>query len=220
MLAMSRTYHMFHTSMHLLEKLPGPQCSVLLPLYPQPPFIFPDVNVITLWTPCSSPACSASVSYTCPGRAGLPLPCPMIVYVHIHCEPSSRLYTLPQALCLIHLLISNTECCLVHCFNSVSMYCCCCSVTKSCPPLCDPMDCRPGFPVLHHLPEFAQTHAHWVSDAIQPSGPLLPPSPFAFNLSQRLGLFQWVSFSHQVAKVLELQFQHQSFQWIFRVDFL
>ena len=61
-------------------------------------------------------------------------------------------------------------------------------------------------------------HVHWVGDAIQPSHPLSSPS--TFNLSQHQGLFQWVSSSHQVAKVLELQLQHQSFQWIFRVDFL
>ena len=82
--------------------------------------------------------------------------------------------------------------------------------------LCDPKDCNtPGFPVLHYLPEFAQTHVHWVDDAIQPSHPLLPTSP-ALNLSQNQGLFQWVGSSHQIAKVLELQ--HQSFQWIFRID--
>ena len=69
-------------------------------------------------------------------------------------------------------------------------------------------------------PEFIQTHVHWVGDAIQPSHPLLSPSPPTFNLSQHQGLFKWVSSSHQVAKVLELQLQHQSFQWIFRTDFL
>ena len=59
------------------------------------------------------------------------------------------------------------------------------SITKSCVTLCDPMDwSMPGFPVLHYLPEFAQTNVHWVSDAIQPSHPLLPPSPSALNLSQ------------------------------------
>ena len=94
------------------------------------------------------------------------------------------------------------------------------SVTHLCLTLCDPMDCSaPGFPVHHHLPEFAQTHVHQVSDAIQPSHPLSSPSP-AFNLSQHQSLFQWVSSSHQVTKVLELQLQHQSFQWIFRTDFL
>ena len=97
----------------------------------------------------------------------------------------------------------------------------CCSVTQSCPTLCDPMDSSmPGFPLLHHLLELAQTHVHWVSDAIQPSHPLSSPSPPAFNLSQHQGLFSWVNSSHQVAKVLELQLQHQSFQWIFRTDFL
>ena len=95
------------------------------------------------------------------------------------------------------------------------------SVTQSCPTLCDPMDCKtPGLPVHHQLPEFTQTHVHWVGDAIQPSHPLSSPSPPAFNLSQHQGLFQWVSSLHQVAKVLEFQLQHQSFQWIFRTDFL
>ena len=86
------------------------------------------------------------------------------------------------------------------------------------------MECSmPGYAchVLYYLPfEFAQTHIHWVSDAIQPSYPLSPSSPPAFNLSQHQGLFQWVSSSPQVARVLEFQFQHQSFQWIFRTDFL
>ena len=82
------------------------------------------------------------------------------------------------------------------------------------------MDCStPGFPVLHNLPEFAQTHVCWISDAIQLSHRLSSPSP-AFNLSQHWGLFQWVSSLLQVAKVLKLQLQHQSFQWIFRVDVL
>ena len=78
----------------------------------------------------------------------------------------------------------------------------------------------PGLPVHHQLRENAQTHVHWVSDTIQPSHPLLSPSPPAFNLSQHQGLFKWVSSSHQVAKELEFQLQHQSFQWIFRTDFL
>ena len=81
------------------------------------------------------------------------------------------------------------------------------------------MDCSmPGFPVLHHIPEFAQAHVHWVSDAIHPSHPLSSLCPPALNLSQHQGLFQWVGSSHQVAKVLVLQLQHQSFQWIFRVS--
>ena len=92
---------------------------------------------------------------------------------------------------------------------------------QSCPSLCDPMDCsRPGATVLHYLPELAQTQVHWVSGTIQPSHPLLPPSPPVLNLSQHQSLFQWVNSSHQRAKVLNLQLQHQSFQWIFRADFL
>ena len=95
------------------------------------------------------------------------------------------------------------------------------SVTQSCPTLCDPMDCSTsGFPIHHQLPELAQTRVHWVNDAIKPSHPLLSPPPPAFNLSQHKGLFQWVSSSHQVAKVLEFQLQHQSIQWISRTDFL
>ena len=99
--------------------------------------------------------------------------------------------------------------------------CCYCSVTQSCLTLCNPMDCStPGLPVHHQLPKLAQTHVLRVCDAIQPSHPLSSLSRPAFNLSQHQGLFQWVSSSHQVAKVLEFQLQHQSFQWIFRTDFL
>ena len=95
----------------------------------------------------------------------------------------------------------------------LSEHFCCCSVSRLGPTLCDPMDCStPGFSVLHHLPEFAQIHIHWVSDAIQPSHPLSSPSSPTFNLSQHQGLFKWISSSHQVAKVLEFQLQHQSFQ--------
>ena len=86
----------------------------------------------------------------------------------------------------------------------------------SCIQLCNPIDCnRPGFPVLHYPPEFAQTQVCGVGDAIQPSHLLSSPSPPTFNLSQHQGLFQWISSLHQVAKLLELQLQHQSFQWIF-----
>ena len=94
-------------------------------------------------------------------------------------------------------------------------------VAQSCPTLCNPMNhSMPGLPVHHQLPESTQTNVHWVGDAIQPSHPLSSPSPPTFNLSQHQGLFQWVSFLHQVAKVLELQPQHQSFHWVFRTDFL
>ena len=91
------------------------------------------------------------------------------------------------------------------------------SVTQLCLILCDPMDCStPGFPFITNY----QTHVHQVSDAIQPSHLLLPSSAPASNLSQHQTLFQWVSSSHQVAKVLEFQLQRQSFQCIFRLDFL
>ena len=83
------------------------------------------------------------------------------------------------------------------------------------------MNCStPGFPVLYYLLEFAQIHVHWASYAIQTSHPLSSPSPPAFSISQHQGLFQWLGSSHQVAKELELRFQHQSFQWVVRVDFL
>ena len=95
------------------------------------------------------------------------------------------------------------------------------SLTQSCPTLCNSMDCStPGLPIHHQLMEFTQTHVHWVDDTIQPFHPLSSPSAPAFNLSQHQSLFKWVSSSHQVAKVLEFQLQHQSFQWIFRTDLL
>ena len=81
------------------------------------------------------------------------------------------------------------------------------SVTQSCPTLCNPMNySTPGFPVHHQLPELTQTYVHQVCDAIQPSHPLSSPSPLAFNLSQHQGLFIWVSFSHQIAKVWSFSF--------------
>ena len=87
------------------------------------------------------------------------------------------------------------------------------SVAQSCPTLCDPMNCStPALPVHHQLPEFTQTHVHRVSDAIQPSHLLLSPSPPAPNPSQHQRIFQWVSSSHEVAKVLEFQLQHHSLQ--------
>jgi len=91
-------------------------------------------------------------------------------------------------------------------------------VVQSCPTLCKPRDwSMTGFPVLHHLPDFAQTHVHWVSDAIQPSHHLSHPSP-AINQASRSFPKSWLF--ALVAKELEHQLQHQSFQWIFRVDFL
>ena len=95
------------------------------------------------------------------------------------------------------------------------------SVAQLCLTICDPMNCSTsGLPVHHQLPEFTQTHVHWVGDAIQPSHPLSSPSPPALNFSQHQGLFKWVTSSHQVAKVLEFQLQHQSFLWTSRTDLL
>ena len=87
------------------------------------------------------------------------------------------------------------------------------SVVQSCPTLCNPMNhSTPGLPVHHQLPEFTQTHAHRVGDALQPSHPLSSPSPPAPNPSQHQGLFQLVNSLHEMPKVLEFQLQHQSFQ--------
>ena len=85
----------------------------------------------------------------------------------------------------------SPECYILKERGSLQTVCCCCSVPKSCPTFCDPLDCStPGLPVLHYLPELAQTQVHWVSDAAQPCHPLSPPSPSAFSLSQHQGLFQ------------------------------
>ena len=95
------------------------------------------------------------------------------------------------------------------------------SVHSRCPNLCDPMNCSmPGFSVHLQLLELAQIHVHQIGDAIQPSHPLSSPSPPAFSLSQHQGLFNESACSHQVAKVLEFQLQHQSFQWTLRTDLL
>ena len=93
------------------------------------------------------------------------------------------------------------------------------SVPQSCPTPCDPMNLStPGLPVHHQPPEFTQTYVHWVGDAIQPSHPLSSPFLPAPNPSQHHSLFQWVNSSHEVAKVLEFQLQHHSFQRNPRAD--
>ena len=101
--------------------------------------------------------------------------------------------------------------------------------SQSCLTLCNPMDCStPGLPVYHQLPEFTQTHVRWVGDAIQPSHPLLSPSPPALNLSQQQGLSKWVSSSHQMAKVSEFhyyvlicfQFKWKIIKILFLVDLM
>ena len=101
----------------------------------------------------------------------------------------------------------------------VSICKCFSSVAQLCLTLCDPMNCStPGLPVRHQLLESNQTQLHWVSDAIQLFHALVTPSPPALKLSQHQGLFKRVSSSHQVAKVLEFQLQHQAFQWTPRTD--
>ena len=139
----------------------------------------------------------------------------LLIMLQVSVSVSLRTYHAVAILCPSHPHISLQhlpQTAIIICFSSVA---------QSCLTLCNPMDCStPGFPVHHQLPELTQTHVHQVSDAIQPCYPLLSPSPPTLNLSQHQGLFQWVSSSHYVAKELEFQHQYQSFQWIFRVDFL
>ena len=107
------------------------------------------------------------------------------------------------------------------CFHGYVSFSSFSSVAQSCLTLCNPMNhSTPGLLVHHQLLEFTQTHVHWVSDAIQPSHPLSSPSPHAPNPSQHQSLFQWVSSSQEVAKVLEFQLQHHSLQWNPRADLL
>ena len=99
-------------------------------------------------------------------------------------------------------------------------HCCYCSVSQSCPTLFNLTHCRtPGLPVPHHFLKFAQVHVCCIGDAIQPSHSLIPFSPSVLCLSQHQGLFQWVSCSHQMTKILEHQLQHQFFQWVLRINF-
>ena len=165
----------------------------------------------TLWTA----ACQASLSFITP-RVYLNS-CPLTRW----CHPTISSSVIPYSSCLLYL--PATGCFQVSQFFASVQFS---SVAQVCLTLCDRIDCSmPGLPVHHHLPEFTQTHVHWVSDAIQPSHPLSSPSPSAFSFSQHQGLFQWVRSSHQVSKVLEFQLQHQSFQWTprmisFRMDWL
>ena len=116
------------------------------------------------------------------------------------CQKNTKIYKYKNIAVKFEFQISNR-----YNLNMSQILHCCCSVIKSCLTICNPMNCTmPGFPVHHYLPEFAQTHVHWVSDAIQLSHPLLPLFSPALNLSQYQGLFQWIGSSHQMAKVLEL----------------
>ena len=120
------------------------------------------------------------------------------IFLHIYIHTYIRVYYKVYGATLLFIFSMPAK---MICF----IHLCCCSVTQSCLTVYNPMDCNtPGFPVLHYLLEFFQTHVHGVSDAIQPSHPLSFPSPLALSLSHQ-GLFQWVDFLHQVAKVLKLQ---------------
>ena len=136
----------------------------------------------------------------------------MVPSLSLHFPPNkSNMHFLPSQFPWRNLHLNETCC---QFLRSLLLFC---WVDKLCLTLCNPIDCSmPVFLVLHYLTDFAQTYVLWVDDTIQPSHPLSPS--FAFNLSQQQGLFQWVSSLYQVATVLELQLQHQSFQWIFRVD--
>ena len=175
-----------------------------------------------------------------------PNPCPLSWWCHptisssvvsfsscLQCFPASGSFQMNQLFAsggqscqksLSHILQSSF--CQTLALGLIKCWLDCCSVqfssvAQSCLTLWDPMNrSTPGLPVHHQLPESTQTHVHRVSDAIQPSHPLSSLSPPAPSLSQHQGLFKWVSSSHQVAKVLEFQLQHQSFQWTPRTDFL
>ena len=123
--------------------------------------------------------------------------------------------------CLLHLLHWQVSSLLLAPSGKPVMHFQFSSVQLSCLTLCNTMNCSmPGLPVHHQLPEPTQTRVHWVDDVFQLSHPLSSPSPPALKLSQHQGLFKWVRSSHQVAKVLEFQLQHQSLQWTPRTDFL
>ena len=140
----------------------------------------------------------------------------MKIYIYTHTHIYMHMYV---CVC-IH--ITESLCCTEEINTTLLINCqLFSSVTQSCPTLCNPMNrSTPGLPVHYQLLEFTQTHVHWVGDAIQPSHPLSSPFPPALNLSRHQGLFKWVRSLHQVAKVLEFQLQHQSFQWTPRTDLL
>ena len=108
-------------------------------------------------------------------------------------DPGDYLIQFWGQLAHVSIYLQNMVSLIIFCERQLVISMVCCSFAMSSPTLCSPLDCStPGFPVLHYLPEFAQTYVHWVSDAIQLSHPLLSPSPPALNLSQSQGLFQWV----------------------------
>ena len=189
------------------------------------------------WTPLSPPSLyhpSGSSQYTSPKHPvsciepGLSI-CFIYDIIHVSMTFSQIIPPSPSPTeskrlfyTSVSLLLSRIQCYHYHLskfriyvFSSVQFS----SVAQSWTTLCNPMNrSTPGF--HHQLPELAQTHVHLVGDAIQPSHALSSPSSPDFNLSQHQGLLQWVSSLHQMVKVLEFQLQHQSFQWVFRTNFL
>ena len=162
--------------------------------------------------PCASPTPGACLN-SCPFSQWChpTISSSVVPFSHLQSFPASRSFSMSQ------FFTSGGQSILKLRFSSVHVS----SVAQSCPTLCDPMNrSTPGLPVHHQLPEFTQTHVHRGGDAIQPSHPLSSPSPPVPTPSQHQGLFQWVNSSHQVAKVLEFQLQHQSFQWTPRTDLL
>ena len=124
-------------------------------------------------------------------------------------DPGDYLIQFWGQLAHVSIYLQNMVSLIIFCERQLVISMVCCSFAMSSPTLCSPLDCStPGFPVLHYLPEFAHTHMLWVSDAIQSSHPLSPPSP-AFNLSEHQGLFQWVSSSHEVPKYWSFSFNIQ-----------
>ena len=135
-----------------------------------------------------------------------------------HNTEQSSMWLYTRSLLVIHFKYSSVYIIIpksvVHIYNGIFS-----SVHSLSLTLCDPMKrSTPGLPVHHQHPESTQTYVHRVSDAIQPSHPSSSPSPLPLNLSKHQGLFKWVSSSHEVAKVLEFQLQHQSYQWTPRTD--
>ena len=156
---------------------------------------------------------------TFPDPTGIFLCAPTVLHIDLHWSIVYYYNYLLKYLflCLICELLKSNDNVLSNLLPSVQFS----SVIQLCLTLCNPMNhSMPGLPVHPQLPEFTQTHVRWVSDAIQPSHPLSSLSPPAPNPSQPQGFFQWVSSSHEVAKVLEFQLQHQFFQWTPRTDLL
>ena len=171
---------------------------------------------VTLWTVVHQPLLSMAFSRQ---EDCSELPCPPPGDLQTHVSSLCLLWLLHCRQILYHWAMREAHVKCIYIGKGLSVQFS--SVTQSCLTLCDPMNrSMPGFPVHHQLLEPIQTHVRWVSDAIQPSHPLLSHSPPVPNLSQHQGLFQWVNSSHEVAKVLEFQLQHQSFQWTPRTDLL